>query len=58
MCSKVEAVGTLRLVLKSGLILDLENIFYVLLFSRLLISVFRLCNVGHGFLFDGNILVF
>jgi hypothetical protein len=49
---------TFRLILKSGLILDLEDFFYVPPFSRNWILVFKVCNVGYGFLFDENILVF
>ena len=36
--SHVEAVGTYRLVLRSGFVLDLERTFYVPSFSRNLIS--------------------
>jgi hypothetical protein len=53
MRSKIEVVGTFRLVLKFGLILDLENVFYVPSFSWNLISISR--NVSWGFLFNGNI---
>ena len=55
---EVEAMRTFRLILKSGLILDLEDFFYVPPFSRNWILVFKICNVGYGFLFDENILVF
>jgi hypothetical protein len=41
MRSKIEVVGTFRLVLKFGLILDLENVFYVPSFSWNLISISR-----------------
>jgi len=39
MGSHVEAVGTYKLVLKSGFQLDLESTFYVPSFSRNLVSV-------------------
>jgi len=49
MRSKIKAVETFRLVLKFRFILNLKNIFYIPSFSRNLISVFKLYNVGYGF---------
>ena len=49
MRSKIKDVETFRLVLKFRFILNLENIFYIPSFSRNLISVYRLYNVGYGF---------
>jgi hypothetical protein len=40
--SHVEAVGTFRLILKTGYVLDLENVFFIPCFSRNLISVSKL----------------
>ena len=37
--SHVEVIGTYKLILKSGFVLDLERTFYVLSFSRNLIFV-------------------
>ena len=54
MGSQVEAVGTFRLVLESGFVLDLENTFYVPSFSRNLVSVSRLVTVGFSFLFENS----
>ena len=51
MRSHVEAVGTYRLVLKSGFNLDLQNTFYVPSFSRNLVSVSRLTRIGFQFNF-------
>jgi hypothetical protein len=51
MRSKVKAIGTFRLVLKFRLILNLKNIFYILSFSRNLILVSRVYNIGYGFFF-------
>ena len=56
MCSKVEGVGTFRLILKTGYVLDLNNVFYVPSFSRNLISISKLLVVGYGFLFENSIL--
>lgn len=50
MCSKVEGVGTYRLVLHTGYTLDLERVFYIPSFSKNLVSVSRL--VPHGFNFQ------
>ena len=55
MCSKVEGVGTFHLILKTGYVLDLNNVFYVPSFSRNLISISKLV-VGYGFLFENSIL--
>jgi hypothetical protein len=49
--SHVEAVGTFRLILKTGYVLDLENVFFIPCFSRNLISVSKLDVIGFGFLF-------
>ena len=54
MGSQVEAVGTFRLILESGFVLDLENTFYVPSFSRNLVSVSRLVTVGFSFLFENS----
>ena len=51
MRSHVEAVGTCRLVLSSGFILNLEKTFYIPSFSRNLISVSRLVPLGYSFNF-------
>ena len=56
MCSRVEGVGTFRLILKTGYVLDLNNVFYVPSFSRNLISISKLVIVGYGFLFENSIL--
>jgi hypothetical protein len=52
--SDVKVMGTFRLILKSRLILDLKNIFYVPSFSRSLISISRVYNIDYGLLFDEN----
>jgi len=49
--SHVEAVGTFRLILKTGYILDLENVFFIPCFSRNLISVSKLDIIGFSFWF-------
>ena len=56
MCSKVEGIGTFLLILKTGYVLDLNNVFYVPSFSRNLISISKLVVVGYGFLFENLIL--
>ena len=56
MCLKVEGVGTFRLILKNGYVLDLNNVFYVPSFSKNLISISKLLVVGYGFLFENSIL--
>ena len=43
--SPVEPIGTCILTLNSGFILKLENTFYVLSFSRNLISVSNNCEI-------------
>ena len=50
--SHVEAIGTCRLVLHSGFVLDLEKTFYIPSFSRNLISVSRLVLSGYSFNFS------
>ena len=52
MCLHVEAIGTYKLVLSSGFVLELEKTFYVLSFSRNLISVSRLVPLGYSFNFS------
>lgn len=52
--SEVEAVGTFRLILKTGFMLDLENAFYIPFFSRNLISVSKLVQHGFSFTFNKN----
>ena len=47
MQSSVEVVGTFRLVLRSSFYLDLENTFYVPIFSRNLISIGRLVSLDY-----------
>ena len=49
--SHVKAVGTYRLVLRFGSVLDLERTFYVPFFSRNLISISRLLPYGFSFKF-------
>ena len=49
--SHVKAVGTYRLVLRFGFVLDLEITFFVPSFSRNLISVSRLLPYGFTFKF-------
>ena len=51
---KVEAVGTMRLVLETQLFLDLENTVYVPTMSRNLISISRLDVLGYAFEFRNN----
>jgi hypothetical protein len=52
---EVEVMGTFRLILKSKLILDLKNFFYVPPFSKNWILVSKFCGVGYGFLLDENV---
>jgi len=52
MRSRVEAIGTCRLVLSSGFVLILEKTFYIPSFSRNLISVSRLVPLGYSFEFS------
>jgi hypothetical protein len=49
--SPVVAVRTYRLILKTGYVLDLENVFYIPSFSRNFISVSKLDVFGYGFWF-------
>jgi hypothetical protein len=49
--SHVEEVGTFKLILKTGYILDLENEFCIPCFSRNLISVSKLDIIGFSFWF-------
>jgi hypothetical protein len=49
--SPVVSVGTCKLILKTGYVLDLENVFYIQSFSRNLISVSKLEVFGYGFWF-------
>jgi GAG-pre-integrase domain len=52
--AKVEIVGTLRLILKSGFILDLYDIVYISSMIRNLISISRLVACGFIFQFENN----
>ena len=52
--SRVEAVGTYRLVLDTGFILDLHNVFLVPEISRNLISFSKLVHDGFEFNFGQN----
>jgi hypothetical protein len=52
--AKVETVGTLRLILKSGFILDLHDVVYIPSMIRNLISIFRLDACGFIFQFGNN----
>ena len=54
MSSRVEAIGTCRLVLSTSFILELENTFYVPSFSRNLISISRLVLLGFSFSFSDS----
>ena len=54
MPSHVEAVGTYKLVLNSGFVLDLDKTFYIPSFSRNLVLVSRLLPFGFGFNFLGT----
>ena len=57
MRSYVEGFGTCSLFLSSGFILYLEKIFYILSFSRNLISVSRLIPLGYSFQFSDKSLI-
>ena len=48
---QVELVGTFRLILSSGHVLDLEETFYVPFLRRNLISISRLLSFGHHVIF-------
>jgi len=50
----VEAVGTFRLCSKTGLFLDLFEMFYVSLFRRNLVSVSRLDKSGYHCSLENN----
>jgi len=50
----VEAVGTFRIVLSTGYVLDLEQTFYVPSFSRNLISVSKLISLGYSMNISGS----
>src|SRR4051812_22216540 len=56
MHSRVEAVGTCRIVLSFGFVLDLERTFYVPSFSKNLISVSRLVQFGYSFNFSDPVV--
>jgi hypothetical protein len=47
----VETVGTFKLILKTGYVLDLENVFFIPCFSRNLISISKLDVIGFSFWF-------
>ena len=51
MPSQVEAIGTCKLVLSSGFILQLEKSFYIPSFARTLISVSKIVSIGYSFNF-------
>ena len=51
MPSAVEGVGTYRLVLQTGYMLDLEKTFYISSFSKNLVFVSRLAPQGFDFQF-------
>ena len=54
MCWHIEAIGTCKIALSSGFVLDLVKTFYVPSFSRNLISVSRLVPLGYSFNFSDN----
>ena len=55
----VETIGTYKLALSSGFILELEKTFYVPSFSRNLILVSRLVPLGYSFnFFDLSLSLF
>ncbi|KAF7831627.1 Retrovirus-related Pol polyprotein from transposon TNT 1-94 [Senna tora] len=54
MGSHVEAIGTCRIILDTGFVLNLERTFYVPSFSRNLISISRLVPFGLSFEFSNN----
>ncbi|KAG6639801.1 hypothetical protein CIPAW_10G127600 [Carya illinoinensis] len=56
--SQVVAVGVFRVILKSGHVLDLNNVFYIPEFCRNLISVSKLVIKGYSFLFENVMTVF
>ena len=55
MGSRVEAIGTCSLTLSNDFVLVLEITFYVLCFSRNLISISRLVPFGFSFTFQDNV---
>ena len=56
--SQVVAIGTFRIILKSGHVLDLSDVFYVPSFSRNLISVAKLVAKGYSFVFENVLSIF
>jgi hypothetical protein len=52
--AKVEAVGTLPLLLHGGFALNLNNVLYVLSLRRNIISVTSLEDIGYECLFGNN----
>ena len=56
MRSRVEAVGTCRIVLISGFVLGLERTVYIPSFSKNLISVSRLVPFGYSFNFSDPVV--
>ena len=54
MCSHVEAIGMCKLILSSNFILVLEKTFYVPSFSKNLISISKLSNLGLSFNFKDS----
>ena len=51
---EIEAIGTLRLILDTGFIMDLVDTVYVLVFTRNLIPVPRLDSYGYELKFGNN----
>ncbi|RVW98915.1 Retrovirus-related Pol polyprotein from transposon TNT 1-94 [Vitis vinifera] len=51
---EIEAIGTLRLILDTGFIMDLVDTVYVPIFTRNLISVLRLDSYGYELKFGNN----
>ena len=51
---EIEAIGTLRLILDTGFIMDLVDTVYVPIFTRNLISVPRLDSYGYELKFGNN----
>lgn len=56
MASCVKAVGTCRIIMDTGYILDLINTLYVPSYSRNLISISKLDKLSYSFLFNNSTL--
>jgi transposase InsO family protein len=54
MRSHVKAVGTCRITLETGVILDLHEVFYIPSYSRNLISISKLDKFGYCFKFENS----